>query len=156
MRLPTRKTSRGSLVLRCPCRTHGSSFSSALSPQNLLMETTHLTPFCLLLIYPHSKPSGSAQLRYEEGTSFRSCREGKGAVRERSSQTRPDLSQNCLQETDKLQLPNISSAALEDISHYLLTRTTFLKCPTLFRLISYSLALNCFNLSKNEFRWSSC
>lgn len=50
VRLPTRKTSRGSPVLCCPCRTHGSSFSSALSPQNLLMETTHLTPFCLLLI----------------------------------------------------------------------------------------------------------
>lgn len=50
VRLPTRKTSRASPVLRCPYQTHSSSFSSALGPQNLLMETTHLTPFCLLLI----------------------------------------------------------------------------------------------------------
>lgn len=64
------------------------------------------------------------------------------------SLTHTDFLQNHFQQTDEPQLSAISTAALEDISHHLLTGTTFLKCPILFRLISYSPALNCFNLSK--------
>jgi len=73
---------------------------------------------------------------------------GKEWEQRRPSLTHTDFLQNHFQQTDEPQLSAISTAALEDISHHLLTGTTFIKCPILFRLISYSPALNCFNLSK--------
>lgn len=73
--------------------------------------------------------------------------EGKGVIRERNKpDTLRSLTETAPQNPES-PIPKSITASLEYTSHCLLTRAIFLNCPTLFRLISYSPALNWFNLS---------
>lgn len=82
--------------------------------------------------------------------------EGKGVIRERN---KPDTFRSLTRaapQNPEPPIPKTITASLEYTSHCLLTRDIFLNGPTLFRLISYSPALNWFNLSKKAFRPPSC
>lgn len=81
--------------------------------------------------------------------------EGKGVIRERN---KPDIFRSLTETAPQNPgppIPKSITASSEYTSHCLVTRDVFLNCPTLLRLISYSPALNWFNLSKKAFRCPS-
>lgn len=105
----------------------------------------NITPFCLLFV---SEPPGSAwptvQITHLVEKLWRRGRSGNRDNQARHTQISCKTISSKLMSSSSQPFPLL----LWRTCHYLLTRTTFLKCPILFRLISYSPALNCSNLSK--------